>query len=491
MDEVADMPRSGFPPSSPSGAVEDGALRQTLGAWHLILLVVAAAAPMAAVVGIVPVAFAFGNGAELPLTVLGVSLVLALFSVGYSAMSRRIVSTGAFYSYVTHGLGGVAGLGAAFVAMVSYVVVVTGALAYFGYFSQVAVAGITGWSCSWIWFAAIGGLLVAGLGYRGIDLSFRVIAVLLVAEFVIILCLVASIIGRLGTHAFPMKSFSFQAVGSGTPGIAVMLVFLLFIGFESAALYSEEARDPRRSVARATYGAVAVMGAFYVLTTWVTVGAVGAGRIMRTAQGATGDLYFTLTADFLAPWVSQLMEVLVATSMFATALALHNVASRYLFSLGRQRCLPGMVGRVHTRYGGPHVASVVVSIITTSIVVAGFLSGMSPMVGLGTVAAGLGTVGVMTLQCLASMAVIGYFRRHGEGSWWSTLIAPLLALAGMGFGVMLAITRFDLLSGASNAYVNALPALIGVAFLSGAGYSLWLKVRRPDRYRKVTEQLGA
>ncbi|OXZ00610.1 hypothetical protein BEK98_00440 [Streptomyces diastatochromogenes] len=485
------MSRTDFQlPSGPPAAVEAGALRQSLGAWHLILLVVAAAAPMAAVVGIVPVAFAFGNGAGLPLTVVGVSLVLALFSVGYSAMSRRIVSTGAFYSYVTHGLGGIAGLGSAFVAMFSYVVVVTGALAYFAYFSQVAVAGIIGWSGSWIWFAAVGGLLVAGLGYRGIDLSFRVIAVLLAAEFVILLCLVVSIIGRLGMQAFPVKSFSFQAVGSGTPGIAVMLVFLLFIGFESAALYSEEARDPRRSVARATYGAVAVMGAFYVLTTWVTVGAVGADQITQTARGATGDLYFNLTANYLAPWVSQLMAVFVATSMFATALALHNVASRYLFSLGRQRCLPAAVGKVHTRYGGPHVASIVVSVTTTLIVAVGFLCGTSPMVGLGTVAAGLGTVGVMVLQCLASLAVIGYFRRHSEGARWPTLIAPFLALGGMGFGVILAISRFDLLSGASNTFVNALPVLIGVVFLAGAGYGLWLKVRRPNRYRQVTEQLG-
>lgn len=485
------MPRTkSDPPSARSEAVGAGALRQSLGAWQLILLVVAAAAPMAAVVGIVPVAFAFGNGAGVPLTVVGVSAVLALFSVGYSAMSRRVVSTGAFYSYVTHGLGGVPGLGAAFVALVSYVAVVVGALAYFAYFSQVAVAGITGWSGSWIWFAAVGGLLVAGLGYRGIDLSFRVIAVLLVAEFVIILCLVASIIVRLGTQAFPVKSFSFHELGSGTPGIAVMLVFLLFIGFESAALYSEEARDPRRSVARATYGAVAAMGGFYVLTTWVTVGAVGADQITQTATAATGDLYFNLTADYLAPWVSQMMAVFVATSMFATALALHNVAGRYVFSLGRQRCLPGVVGKAHPRYGGPHAASVVVSITTALIVAVGFLCGASPMVGLGTVAAGLGTVGVMALQCLASLGVIGYFRRHGEGALWSTLIAPLLALGGMGFGVILAISRFDLLSGASNTLVNALPVLIGVAFLAGAGYGVWLKIRRPNRYQKVTEQLG-
>jgi amino acid transporter len=390
---------------------------------------------------------------------------------------------------VTRGLGGVPGLGAAFVAMISYAAIVIGALGYFAYFSQSVVASITGWSGSWLWFALAGGVLVAGLGYRGIDLSFRVIAVLLVAEFTILLCLVVSIVVRLGVRAFPIESFSLRAVGSGAPGISVMLVFLLFIGFESAAIYSEETRDPRRSVARATYGAVAVMSGFYILTSWVTVGAVGADRIADVAGQSPGDLYFTLAADYLAPWVSQLMALLMATSMFATALALHNVAGRYLFSLGRQGCVPGIVARVHVRNGSPHVASVVVSIVTVSVVLVGFLCGAAPLVGLGTVAAGLGTVGIMVLQCLASLAVVGYFRRQRGGAVWSTLIAPLLALAGMGFGVIFAVRRFDLLSGGSSTVVDLLPALIAVAFIVGAGYGLWLKANRPGSYERITAQL--
>lgn len=486
LETAVQSPANPSPPTSASG---NGTLRQSLSAWRLILLVIAAAAPMGAVVGVVPVGFAFGNGAGLPLTVLGVTLVLALFSVGYSAMSRRIVSTGAFYSYITQGLGGIPGLGAAFMAMVSYTVITCGALAYFAYFAQSALATFSGWSPSWIWFALGGWLLIALLGYRGIDISFRVIAVLVAAEFVILLCLIASIIGHLGGGAFPRESFSLHAAGSGTPGIGVMLVFLLFVGFESAALYSEETRDPRRSVARATYGAVAVMGGFYLLTTWVTVGAVGSAQIARTAANNTGSLYFDLAASYLAPWVSQVMAVFMATSMFATALSLHNVASRYIFALGRQRCLPQLVGRAHPVFGGPYRASVVVSITTVLVVVGGFLGGAAPYVGLGTVAAGIGTVGIIALQCLASVSVVGYFRRNGGGTAWATVIAPLLAFLAMGFSLFFAVRRFDLLSGASNPAVNALPWLVAVTFAAGSAYGTWLKVRRPDRYRTVTEHL--
>lgn len=491
MDDKVDGPRDVAADAPDKGAARGAApLRQSLTAWRLVLLVVAAAAPMAAVVGLVPVGFALGNGAGLPFTVLVVSLVLGLFSVGYSAMSRRVVSTGAFYTYVTRGLGGVLGLGAAFMALISYTVMTCGGIAYFAYFSQALFDEFFGWAPSWMWFAAAGSLLIAVLGYRGIDMSFRVVAVLVFAEIALLLCLVAGIIGKVGVRAFPGDSFSFHSLASGAPGVAVMLVFGLFAGFESAALYSEETRDPRRSVARATYGAVVAMGGFYILTTWVTVGAVGSGKIVGAAAQATGTLYFDLTASYLAPWASQLMSVFMATSMFATVLAAHNVASRYFFALGRQRCLPGTVGRVHSRYGSPHRASIVVSIVTAAIVIAGFLSGMAPMVGLGTITAGLGVVGIMALQCLASLAVIGYFRRHGGGSPWSTVVAPLLAFLAMGFGLTLAISRFDLLSGASNGFVNSLPVLIAMVFVSGSAYGWWLKIRRKDHYERVTAHLA-
>lgn len=468
----------------------DNALRRSLGTWRLILMVIAAAAPMAAVIGIVPVAFALGNGAGVPLTFVGVTIVLALFSVGYSAMSRRIVSTGAFYSYIAQGLGGAPGLGAAFVAVVSYTVFTAGGLGYVAAFTQTAVQQITGWNGSWIWFALGGGLAVAVLGYRRIDLSSRVIAVLLTAEFAILLCLVVSIIWHAGVHAFPTRALSVHAATSGTPGIAVMLAFTCFIGFESAALYSEETHDPRRSVARATYGAVGVIGAFYVLTTWVTVGAVGPDHIADTAAQSTGNIYFDLTSTYLAPWVSDVMAVLMATSLFATTLAIHNVASRYLFALGRQRCLPHQLGRIHHRHGSPYVGSAAVSVVTIATVLVCAAAAVPPLVGLGTVGIGFGTVGIIALQCLTSLAVVSYFHRVGTKVGYATRTAPLLAFLGLFAAVALAAGKFDLLSGASSRWVNSLPELLAVVFAVGVGHALWIRKKRPIQFRQMTELMA-
>ena len=42
------------------------------------------------------------------------TIVLTLFAIGYAAMSRHITATGAFYGYISHGLGRITGLGAGF-----------------------------------------------------------------------------------------------------------------------------------------------------------------------------------------------------------------------------------------------------------------------------------------------------------------------------------------------------------------------------------------
>lgn len=115
----------------------------------------------------------------------------------------------------------------------------------------------------------------------------------------------------------------------------------------------------------------------------------------------------------------------------------------------------------------------------------------APMVGLGTVAAGLGTVGIMALQCMAGLGVIGYFRGRSEGaSRWSTLVAPLLAFAGMTLGVVLAVSRFDLLSGASNRAVNVLPVILVAVFVGGALYGVWLRKRKPGTYRSLSDHMA-
>jgi hypothetical protein len=72
-----------------------------------------------------------------------------LFAVGFCAMSRHVRNAGAFYAYITRGLGGVIGSGSALVAYVAYALGEIGFCAAAGLFASVALDSLVGSTVSW------------------------------------------------------------------------------------------------------------------------------------------------------------------------------------------------------------------------------------------------------------------------------------------------------------------------------------------------------
>ena len=79
--------------------------KNAIGMWQIVFFVIAAAAPLTGMLGVIPVAIRLGNGAGVPGAFVAAGLILLVFSVGYAAMSRHVVNAGAFYAYLAQGLG--------------------------------------------------------------------------------------------------------------------------------------------------------------------------------------------------------------------------------------------------------------------------------------------------------------------------------------------------------------------------------------------------
>src|SRR5262245_17635403 len=90
-----------------------------LGTGDIVFFVVSAAAPLMIMAGVAPFALLTG-GLGVPAAYLFAGAVLAVFAVGFTAMSRYVANAGAFYAYVTKGLGRPAGVAAGLLALVSY-----------------------------------------------------------------------------------------------------------------------------------------------------------------------------------------------------------------------------------------------------------------------------------------------------------------------------------------------------------------------------------
>jgi amino acid transporter len=458
---------------------ETGKHRRVLSTPRIVFLVVAAAAPLAAMIGNLPIALSRGNGARVPAAFLFATLTLACFAVGYAAISRRIVSTGAFFTYVARGLGKPLGVAAAFTAMVAYVSFTIGMAAFFGYFLVLAFAP-AGVTLSWIVYALIGVAIVAFLGYRSIDLSSRILGALMIAEISVLAVFDVAVIAQRGLAAFPLQSFSPSLVFSPGFGVALMFAFTSFIGFESAALYGEEASDPKRSIPIATYAAVTLIGVFYLFTAWTTVGALTVERAVTEAQADGGSLMFKLFARTCGQTMSDIAALLLCTSILASYLAIHNAASRYIFALSREKLLPKWLGRFHPARYAPSNASITVSALTAGCIGAFYLTGMDPYVAGVPVLIGVGTLGIIVLQALAGIAIIAYLGRRKPEI--VTLGASIIGACGLVFATILVSINFPLLATAGLSWVKWLPAIYPGVIAVGIGFAFWMRANRPAAY---------
>lgn len=262
-------------------------LRRTLTTPRIVFLVVAAAAPMSGVVGSVPLAYALGNGAGVPATFALAGLILLCFSVGYAAMSRHVVGAGGFYTYIGQGLGRPLAVAGGLTAVVAYTAAVAGVAGAFGYFAEL-VATAHRLPVPWPVWTGAALALTAVMGYRRIDLSARLLAVLMVTEVAVLGLLALAIGVRHGADTLPATTFAPGTVFTPGLGVALMFALISYVGFEAAALYGEESRDPKRSVPVATYASVVLITVFFALISWAAVGAIGADRVAGTAGKQLG-----------------------------------------------------------------------------------------------------------------------------------------------------------------------------------------------------------
>lgn len=462
--------------------------KRRLGVWAIVFFVISAAAPLTVVASAAPTDFRLA-GIGGPGAMLASGVVLMLFAVGFTAMSRYVRNAGAFYIYGAKGLGKPVGIGIVFVTIFSYAALCICFYGFVGFFGEMTFDALFGIKLPWTVYALIAFLAVGILGYRKIDVGAKVLAVLLTAEVAILLILAVGVLIQGGPEPVSLAPFApqkvFFAAGSGA---LFVFGFGAYLGFESTAIYIEEAKDPARTVPRATYIAIAFLGVFYAFTFWVLTVAFGVDGVLELAQEDTfQDMVFNAGEQYLGLWASITMRILIVTSFFACLLAFHNACTRYLFSIGRERLLPAWLARTHIKTQAPHHASIVMSIISLAAIVITLATGADPFLGFALPVYSVGVAGLVFAQAVAAIAVVGFFLRDRHGhSPWRVLIAPALGAIGLIIGWVLIATNFDLVSGVEGPINIALIAPTPILFLVGIIVGFVLKSRNPRHYAELT-----
>ncbi|MBV9846713.1 MAG: APC family permease [Kutzneria sp.] len=463
-----------------------------LGIPSVTYFVISMGAPMTIVVGAVTTGYSVTGLIGIPLGFVVMGIVLALFCVGYVKMAPHVPNAGAFNAYVSKGMNRPLGVAAGWGALLAYNGMQIG---FYGALADASGPLFRDWfgiNLPWWVLALAGWAVVAVIGLQHIDLSGRVLSVLMITECAVIVLFSVACLVHPANNTVTFDTLSPDNLFKPGAGVLLAIAVLGFVGFETAVVFSEEAKQPRRTVPVTTFLSLGAMIVLYTLGSWAMSVATGPDNVVQQSREHGTDLIFFIARQHLGGALADIGRVMYITSVLAGLIAFHNAAARYKFSLGRERVLPAFLGKTSQRTSSPKTGSITQSVLALIVLLVYAFAGWDPVVQLFFWWTAGGSFGILLLVALTSIAVVGFFLRHpSPDSTWQSLVVPIIAAIGCVVSVALVLANFAALVGVDedSPLRWGIPAVYLVVGALAVVWALTLRTIRPHVY--ATIGLGA
>ena len=446
---------------------------------NCVALSAAVMAPVIAVILNAPAA-APNAGAALPLSFIVSFVAIAFVANSVIQFTRRLPSSGSFYTFCSHGLGSAAGFFTGWLYFAAFICFAVGLFTANGAFFHDYMQ--TEWSVNVPWWVAslvaIG--LVFLLSLRSIKASVRVDLALLGFEMLVFLVLGIIAIARAG-GGNSAHYFTPSASPTHFGGVALGAVFgiLSFVGFEAAAVLGTETKNARRNIPRAVFGATVIIGIFYVFMMYALSAGYHLNDAAELKKFIADPTPFPTLAHRYASWMTQIVDIAAILGIFSCFLAVQNATVRVIFTMGRDRVLPPALGRVHKSWFSPYIAIYALTALTIAV-------GISLAAWLGSSitavygwTGSLGTVAVIIVYIMANVALIRFFAKDPERNVLKHVVAPLAGVAALAYPLY-----FVAKPGQSYPY-NLVPYLVAIWIVLGLAVYFYLRSSAPEKLQAI------
>jgi amino acid transporter len=178
---------------------------------------------------------------------------------------------------------------------------------------------------------------------------------------VVLVAIAAAVARARGTAVTPPLVDGTPADMAGALGV----MCFAFIGIELASTMADEIRNPDRDVPRSVVIAGVIALAAYLLVADALLVLVPAGEL-GAIQGVMQAVQQGASAAGAA-WLVAPIAIVMAVSVGGSASAWFAGPSRIPFVAGLDRALPPALGRLHPKWGSPHVALLTCAAISAAL----------------------------------------------------------------------------------------------------------------------------
>ena len=219
---------------------------------------------------------------------------------------------------------------------------------------------------------------------------------------------------------FDLSEFQITATTGNQVRSGLMIAFLSFVGFESAATLGRESRHPQRDIPRALHIATLAPGGLFLLWSYI----LGLGFKAAPHSIVQSPSPLISLGNFLQiPTAATVIGLSTCICCFSAGLGAFSAMARVGLILGQEKLMPSIVTKIHPHFYTP------VGALTLGV-------GGAMMVTLGLLGAGLtpleindtcGTFGTLALLLVYSLVSLSLLRdRYRQGS----LRLPIIILGG-------------------------------------------------------------
>lgn len=412
-------------------------------------------------------------GASSPFAFVLGTVAMACTAYALAQFAGRIPSAGLLYSAPAQSFGPGVGMVVGVILMGAYLIVSPLNTDLFGGFLSPLLKTWTGLNIAWWALLIFINLLAAVLAWFSVHRSMQFDLALITGEVIIVGSVLVAALIHGGTTGQVPKAFTPSLSPSGWHGISEAFVFTVFafFGWESSSTLAEEVHLPRRSIPITLVGSVVLSGIFLTVGMYAVI--VGFGGHHIAALAGSSNPMSTLAKNLFGSWYVTLIDLAGISAITGVIIAIHNANFRLIYSLGRDKVLPGSLAKTHPKYQTPHIAIIAFTIFG---IISGIFFGSlwGPVNAFGYLGYFTGLfIAVVYLMADVSVIFFMWNKHRAEYSWFKHFVIPTIG------GVVMAFALYKSVVPLPTGVEKPMPFIFGAIVVASIVMVLILKKTSP------------